>query len=83
MYFIENQLCVNLTNLSPLETSPFRILQHSRIVAARVNVAPCPSLDHLLSGFIALTLGQLNCAPLSLLAKAINLLAHYTKGTFF
>lgn len=62
MYFIENQLYVNLTNLSPLETNLFRILQHSRIVAIKINIIPGSLLDHLLSGFIIITKNHFNCA---------------------
>ena len=48
IYFVENQLSLSLTSLSPLTTSIFKILQHLRI---RANItAPVSPLDRLISG---------------------------------
>lgn len=79
IYFVENQLSLSLTSLSPLTTSVFKILQHSRI---RANIAaPASPLDRLISGLYRANLYVLT--PRKSLANPIHSLAHYTKGTLF
>jgi len=78
---VENQLLLTLIGLSPLITSHPKLMQQLRV---RSYLLTCSELDRLASGLINLTFCFFKSLPYSIifkLAKLINSLVHYAKGT--